>query len=119
MYEIVHLIVRDDDYLVPDAVIGSQMACHISEGLGFDASMLEVVDISLLTVDEYKIADCGYTLVADVIAITYGSGSHWQECLHSYGVEEFLYMNLTAIGNTHREPIYCFRVKHNWGTPPF
>lgn len=68
MYEIVHLIVRDDDYLVPDAVIGSQMTCHISEGLRLGTRVLKSVDGLLVAVDEYQVAYRRDLLVDDLVA---------------------------------------------------
>ena len=55
-YEVVHLLVGYGDNLAEAVGSGCDGACHVAQGLGLDACVLEVVEGDLCGADEAQVA---------------------------------------------------------------
>ena len=116
-YEVVHLLVGYGDNLAEAVGSGCDGACHVAQGLGLDACVLEVVEGDLCGADEEQVADGRYASVAYSAALAPRAFDGGEEGAYGEGVEEVLDEVLAAVGDAHGEPVFGFGVKHSWGSP--
>ena len=116
-YEVVHLLVGYGDNLAEAVGSCCDGACHVAQGLGLDACVLEVVEGDLCGADEEQVADGRYASVAYSAALAPRAFDGGEEGAYGEGVEEVLDEVLAAVGDAHGEPVFGFGVKHSGGSP--